>query len=44
MREVFEDYRATMAESRREFLERYRFADFALKVVGRRQRRARAAS
>jgi uncharacterized protein (DUF2252 family) len=34
MRVVFEDYRATMAESRREFLERYRFADFALKVVG----------
>lgn len=34
MRAVFEDYRATMAESRREFLERYRFADFALKVVG----------
>ena len=34
MRRVFEDYRATMAESRREFLERYRFADFALKVVG----------
>jgi uncharacterized protein (DUF2252 family) len=34
MRMVFEDYRATMAESRREFLERYRFADFALKVVG----------
>ena len=34
MRQVFEDYRATMAESRREFLERYRFADFALKVVG----------
>jgi uncharacterized protein (DUF2252 family) len=34
MRSVFEDYRATMAESRREFLERYRFADFALKVVG----------
>ena len=34
MRTVFEDYRATMAESRREFLERYRFADFALKVVG----------
>ena len=31
---MFEDYRATMAESRREFLERYRFADFALKVVG----------
>ena len=34
MRAVFEDYRATMTESRREFLERYRFADFALKVVG----------
>jgi hypothetical protein len=34
LRAVFEDYRATMAESRREFLERYRFADFALKVVG----------
>jgi len=34
LRKVFEDYRATMAESRREFLERYRFADFALKVVG----------
>ena len=34
MRRVFEDYRATMAESRREFLERYRFTDFALKVVG----------
>jgi len=34
MRKVFEDYRATMAESRREFLERYRFADMALKVVG----------
>jgi uncharacterized protein (DUF2252 family) len=34
MRVVFEEYRATMAESRREFLERYRFADFALKVVG----------
>ncbi len=34
MRTVFEDYRATMAESRREFLERFRFADFALKVVG----------
>jgi uncharacterized protein (DUF2252 family) len=31
---VFESYRATMAESRREFLERYRFADAALKVVG----------
>jgi len=34
MREVFENYRATMTEGRREFLERYRFADFALKVVG----------
>ena len=34
MRDVFEAYRATMAASRREFLERYRFADFALKVVG----------
>jgi uncharacterized protein (DUF2252 family) len=31
---VFSAYRATMAESRREFLERYRFVDFALKVVG----------
>jgi len=34
LRQVFEDYRATMAESRREFLERYHFTDFALKVVG----------
>ena len=34
MRAFFEAYRATLAESRREFLERYRFADFALKVVG----------
>ena len=33
-RRVFDDYRATLAESRREFLERYRFADVALKVVG----------
>ena len=31
---VFLDYRATMPESRRAFLERYRFVDFALKVVG----------
>ena len=31
---VFDDYRATLAESRREFLERYRFVDFAQKVVG----------
>ena len=34
MRKVFEDYRSTMTSSRREFLERYQFADFALKVVG----------
>jgi len=31
---IFTDYRATMADNRRDFLERYRFADFALKVVG----------
>jgi len=31
---AFEDYRATMAESRRDFLERFRFVDFARKVVG----------
>jgi hypothetical protein len=31
---VFDAYRATMPQSRREFLERYHFADFALKVVG----------
>ena len=31
---VFSAYRATIAESRRDFLERYRFVDFALKVVG----------
>jgi uncharacterized protein (DUF2252 family) len=31
---VFTDYRATMPENRRAFLERYRFVDFALKVVG----------
>jgi len=31
---VFDAYRATMPESLRDFLERYRFADFALKVVG----------
>ena len=30
---VFSAYRATIAESRRDFLERYRFVDFALKVV-----------
>jgi uncharacterized protein (DUF2252 family) len=34
MRGVFEEYRATMSQSRRDFLERYRFSDFALKVVG----------
>jgi uncharacterized protein (DUF2252 family) len=34
MRKVFEDYRATIPESQRVFLERFRFADFALKVVG----------
>ncbi|MGZ3641116.1 MAG: DUF2252 domain-containing protein, partial [Candidatus Limnocylindrales bacterium] len=31
---TFSDYRATMPENRRDFLERYRFVDFALKVVG----------
>ncbi len=31
---VFTDYRATMSENRRDFLERYRFVDIALKVVG----------
>jgi uncharacterized protein (DUF2252 family) len=31
---VFSDYRATLAENRRELVERYRFVDFALKVVG----------
>jgi len=34
LEKVFTDYRATMAENRRNFLERYRFVDFALKVVG----------
>jgi uncharacterized protein (DUF2252 family) len=34
LEQIFSDYRATMAENRRDFLERYRFADFALKVVG----------
>ena len=33
-RKTFLDYRATMAENRRELVERYRFVDFALKVVG----------
>jgi len=34
LRKTFSDYRRTMAENRRELLERYRFVDFALKVVG----------
>ncbi|HEY7828549.1 MAG TPA: DUF2252 family protein, partial [Candidatus Limnocylindrales bacterium] len=34
LEQVFTNYRATMAQSRREFLERYRFVDYALKVVG----------
>src|SRR4029079_19107133 len=32
--QAFFDYRASLAESRRELVERYRFVDFALKVVG----------
>jgi uncharacterized protein (DUF2252 family) len=31
---TFADYRATLAENRRELVERYRFVDVALKVVG----------
>jgi uncharacterized protein (DUF2252 family) len=34
LEKVFSDYRATLAENRRELVERYRFVDFALKVVG----------
>jgi uncharacterized protein (DUF2252 family) len=34
LNQIFDGYRATMPEALREFLERYRFADFALKVVG----------
>jgi Uncharacterized protein conserved in bacteria (DUF2252) len=34
LEKIFADYRATMAENRRDFLERYRFVDFAQKVVG----------
>jgi len=34
LEEVFTNYRATMPENQRAFLERYRFVDFALKVVG----------
>ena len=32
--DIFRDYRASLPEHRRAFLERYRFVDFALKVVG----------
>ncbi len=34
LEQTFADYRASMPESRRAFLERYRFVDVALKVVG----------
>ena len=34
LEKVFTDYRSTMPENRRDFLERYRFVDVALKVVG----------
>ena len=34
LEQVFVDYRSTMPENRRDFLERYRFVDVALKVVG----------
>ena len=34
LEKTFSDYRATLAENRRELIERYRFVDFALKVVG----------
>ncbi len=34
LEKVFTDYRSTMPENRRNFLERYRFVDVALKVVG----------
>ena len=34
LEKVFTDYRATMPEHRRALLERYRFVDWALKVVG----------
>jgi len=34
LQQAFADYRASLAESRRELVERYRFVDFALKVVG----------
>ena len=32
--QTFADYRSTLAQSRRELVERYQFVDFALKVVG----------
>ena len=34
LEKVFTDYRASMPENRRDYLERYRFVDVALKVVG----------
>jgi uncharacterized protein (DUF2252 family) len=34
LEKVFTDYRSTMPENRRDFLERYRFVDVARKVVG----------
>ena len=34
LEKTFGDYRATLAENRRDLVERYRFVDFALKVVG----------
>ena len=34
LEKIFTDYRASMADNRRDFLERYRFVDYALKVVG----------
>ncbi len=34
LEKVFAAYRATLAQNRRELIERYRFVDFALKVVG----------
>jgi uncharacterized protein (DUF2252 family) len=34
LEKTFSDYRATLAENRRELVERYRFVDVALKVVG----------
>jgi uncharacterized protein (DUF2252 family) len=34
LEKTFSDYRATLAENRRDLVERYRFVDVALKVVG----------